>query len=307
MHKHILSTQKNLRLLGYACGIGSEHKQSREGPEYLKNYMVDIDNLYQFIWDKIIKHDEQHNMLHSFSAYSVIKSMTLELAERVNKIINNEMIPIVIGGDHSSAIGTWSGVSSTIKNKQNLGIIWFDAHLDSHTPETSPSGYYHGMPVAALLGHGDKELCRTYCSNFPKIDSDSIAIIGARNYEQEELDFILSQNVRLYQMEEVLERGVSVILNEVVGDVLSHCDHLGVSLDIDAIDPCDAPGVGTGVKNGIRKNELFNALFNELPLEKLICFEIAELNPAFDCNSRTAQLICELLHGLFVAKGVVYA
>jgi len=204
---------------------------------------------------------------------------------------------LVIGGDHSCALGTWGGVLNGLQQPDKFGLIWLDAHMDAHTFATSPSGNIHGMPVAALLGKADKRLAAMYPgSSF--IKPENLTLIGVRSYEHEEYDLLKEAEVEIVFAGQI-DRLAPVLIKAI--DKLSlSCEVIGISIDLDFIDPVDAPGVKTPAENGIKAGELLEALslINQHP--KVCGLEISEFNPEKDFNNKTLHLmkaIVEVFYG----------
>lgn len=200
----------------------------------------------------------------------------------------------VVGGDHTSAIGTFSGVAHALREQGDLGLIWIDAHMDSHTPATSESGNIHGMPVAALLGHGFKELTHILDAN-PKIKPAHLSLIGVRSFEHGEANFLRDLNVRIYYMEEVQERGLMTVIKEAQERAKQGTAGYGVSLDLDAIDPEDAPGVDVPEPNGLAGADVLAAMTYLAQDPELLATEIVEFDPQQDREQKTEILIAKLL------------
>jgi arginase len=201
---------------------------------------------------------------------------------------------LVVGGDHSCAIGTWSGVSDALRPAGALGLVWIDAHMDMHVPETTHSGAINGMPVACLLGHGAPELT-SVAQDGPAIDPRHVCLVGARSFEPEEIEFAKRHGVRVIGMPEVRRRGIEAVLAEAKAIATHGTAGYGVSLDLDAFDPTEAPGVGTPVPGGLRAAD-FLAPWAELTRDSTcVGIEIVEYNPSRDQSGRTARLMQELV------------
>lgn len=203
--------------------------------------------------------------------------------------------PLVLGGDHSLAIATWSAVSNYLKRP--YGLIWIDAHLDSHTLETSPSGGLFGMPVAALLGIGDKRLTSLGGID-AKILPNNLAYIGTRDYELEEMALVEKLGIKVYTAEDVRTHGFASIFKAAKQWVTKDTGLYGISIDIDAFDPSEAPGTGAAVANGLLRHDVLPALRNLTQTPDLIALEIVEYNPKLDVNHQTAHLIWALIYSL---------
>lgn len=219
-------------------------------------------------------------------------------AQRVEGILGAGGLPLVLGGDHSIAIGSLSGFSS-FNHRQGLktGLIWFDAHADMNTPETTPSGNVHGMPLSALLGRGHKDL--TELRGFaPKLDPRYCAHIGARDLDPGERALIRELGIRFFTMREIDERGMAACVREALAIAGQADGGYSVTFDIDVMDPHLAPGSGTLVRGGLTYREAHLALeiIAEAGGPRLI--EMVEINPILDVNNRTAELGTELMLSL---------
>jgi arginase len=197
---------------------------------------------------------------------------------------------IVIGGDHSCAIGTWSGVADALRKYGPLGLIWIDAHMDMHVPETTHSGAINGMPVASLLGYGAPELT-SVAEDGPALHPHHICLVGTRSFEPEEVEFAERFAVRVIGMQEVRVRGIDAALAEAHEVASSGTAGYGISLDLDAFDPAEAPGVGTPEPGGILPATIFDAWSELCRDPKCLGIEIVEFNPSLDQAGRTAQLL----------------
>jgi len=218
-----------------------------------------------------------------------------ELAKEVRNILGSGELPIILGGDHSIAIGSISGVASFYRERNEaVGLIWFDAHADMNTPETTPSGNIHGMPLAAVLGYGAPEL--TQVAGFaPKLDPRYCAHIGARDVDQGERDLIRKLGMRFFTMREIDERGMSACMDDAIAIAQRAPGGYCVTLDVDALDPGDAPGSGTVVRGGLTYRESHLAMEKIAEAGGMRSLEVVEINTALDSNNRTAELGVELV------------
>jgi arginase len=196
------------------------------------------------------------------------------------------------------AIGTFSGVTSALKAEGEFGLIWFDAHMDSHTPSTSESGAIHGMPLACLLGYGDSRLC-SIAGQKPKINPKHVCLIGVRSFEEGEKKLLNDLAIKIYYIDEVRQRGLYTIVEEAKKIVKQNTKAYGVTIDIDAFDPKFAPGTGALEDGGLSADETIEAfkLFSEDKDLKIL--EIAEYNHYLDKNDITYKLIANLLLSVF--------
>jgi arginase len=203
---------------------------------------------------------------------------------------------LVIGGDHSCAMGTWPGVLKALPETEELGLIWIDAHMDAHTFETSPSGNIHGMPVSALLGKADARLSALYPAN-RYIKPENLIQIGIRSYEQEEYALLQEAGVRIIFADQITH--LAQTLQAAIEQLSQTCLMIGISLDLDFIDPIDAPGVETPAPGGFRAAELMAALRSVNRHAKLCGLEISEYNPENDPDNKTLDLIKAIIEAFY--------
>ena len=224
-------------------------------------------------------------------------------AEAVVKTMEEGMTPLVLGGDHSLAAGSVSGVAEFYRRRnQKIGLIWIDAHSDINTPETSPSGNVHGMPLAALLGLGPEAL-GNICGFSPKVAPENTVLIGVRDIDDSERENIRRAGVaEVYTMRDIDERGMRTVMEEALRAAGRDTAGYHVSLDMDWIDPEDAPGVGTPVRGGATYREAHLAMEILADHGRLLSFEIVEVNPVIDEHNRTADLAVELACSAFGKK-----
>ncbi len=224
-------------------------------------------------------------------------------AAAVVKTLEEGMTPLVLGGDHSLAVGSVSGVSEFYRRQgRKIGVLWIDAHSDINTPETSPSGNVHGMPLAALLGLGPDLLGNIYGFS-PKIAPENTVIIGVRDIDAAERANIRRAGIaEVYTMRDIDERGMRTVMEEALRAAGSDTSGYHVSLDMDWIDPEDAPGVGTPVRGGATYREAHLAMEIIADHGGMVSFEIVEVNPVIDEHNRTADLAVELACSAFGKK-----
>lgn len=284
-----------IELIGYACGIGAGIHGCSEGPAVLQSspYLKELGNALH--WNTILTPE---HTTEGVNALKDVVSINTKLAETTAQLVAQNKFFITLGGDHTCAIGTWSGVATALK-PLSLGLVWIDAHLDSHTDETTPSGNIHGMPLAALLGQGNAALTNLLSSN-PKLLPQRVCIVGARSFEPEEQQLLEKLGVRIFYIEEIAQRGLDKVLQEAHSIVSDNSDFYGISLDLDAVDPEEAPGVGTPESHGLHETALLNGLQHFIQDPKLIGAEIVEFNPERDKNQSTEILIAKLLKKFLV-------
>jgi len=224
-----------------------------------------------------------------------IAAASAELAGMVEAALELNAMPVVLGGDHSIAIGSVAGLASFYRKRdQKVGIIWLDAHTDINTPDTTPSGNIHGMPLATLLGYGAKEL--THIAGFaPKVLPEHAVVIGARSIDPGEREMIRSLGVRVFTMSELDERGMANVIEEAVNIASRNTAGIHVTMDMDFIDPFYAPGVGTPERGGATYRESHLAMEKIASSGQVLSVEITEVNPLFDTSNQTATLAVELI------------
>lgn len=220
------------------------------------------------------------------------------LAEKVDAAVESGAFPLVLGGDHSIAIGTLAGVS---KHYKNLGVIWYDAHGDLNTAETSPSGNIHGMPLAASIGLGHR-LLTDIGGYSPKVRPENVVIIGARALDDGEKDLIKEIGMKVYTMHEIDRLGMAKVMEETIAYLKDKTDGVHLSLDLDGLDPNDAPGVGTPVIGGISYRESHLAMEMLKESNIITSAEFVEVNPILDEKNKTATVAVELMGSLFGEK-----
>ncbi len=224
-----------------------------------------------------------------------IAACCAELADRVELALDRGWFPVVLGGDHSVAIGTISGLARHWRKKgKRIGVIWSDAHTDMNTPDISPSGNIHGMPLAVLLGHGAPELVAIAGSE-PALRAEDVVVIGARDIDGAERDFVKKCGVRVYTMSELDERGTAACVREAIDRVTTYTAGVHLSFDLDGVDPQHAPGVGTAVPGGLDLRESHLLCEKVAQTRKVLGVEMVELNPVLDSENRTGKLAVWLI------------
>ena len=204
----------------------------------------------------------------------------------------------VVGGDHSCGIGTWSGAADALADDGRLGLIWVDAHMDAHTPETTPSGRVHGMPLAVLLGYGALALT-SIVRRGPALAPANLCLVGVHSFEAGERDLLARLGVRVVQIDEVRAHGLGPVMAEALEIARRGTAGFGVSIDLDAIDPAEAPGVGSPVPGGLSAGALRRALAPLAAAADFVGLEIAEYNPQLDRAGATALIARELIAAAF--------
>lgn len=224
----------------------------------------------------------------------IIKTSKL-LANKVQKVLENGDFPLCIGGDHSMALGTISGISSYCRNRKlKLGVIWIDAHSDMNTDETSPSGNIHGMPLASLMGLGNNQLV-DFIGFKPKLNPENCALIGIRSIDEAEKLNIKKLKVPLYTMTDIDKLGIHRIAVKVLKQFREKVDHIHISFDVDCVDPSVAPGVGTPVPGGLSYREAHLLMETIAECGCMSSLEVAEVNPILDFTNQSADFTADLI------------
>ncbi len=232
---------------------------------------------------------------HHAKYLAQIAQTCLRLAKIVEQAANQRKMPLVLGGDHSVAIGTLAGMWKHFRReKKRLGLVWIDAHADMNTPQTSPSGNVHGMPLACCVGLGPRELTELY-GPAPKVDPKNVALVGVREVDQLEKPHVRNSGVRAFTMRDIDERGLRAVMESAIQIACAGAAGFHVSLDMDSIDPQEAPGVGTPVRGGFTYREAHLAMEIICDSGKMTSMEVVEVNPVIDEANRTANLAVELV------------
>jgi len=222
-----------------------------------------------------------------------VEEVCTVLADRVAGTIDEGLTPLVLGGDHSIAIGSIAGSA----RDADVGVIWFDAHGDFNTPATSPSGNVHGMPLAAVLGLG--EFADADWTTAPGLDASNVALVGLRDLDEPEREAIADSDVTAFTMSDVDEDGIAQVVDGAIDAARTGTDGVHVSLDLDFLDPGEAPGVGTPVRGGVTYREAHAALEAVAERCTLRSLELVEINPILDEYNGTAELATELAASAF--------
>jgi arginase len=294
-----------ISIIGVPMDLGADRRGVDMGPSALR---------YADVNEKLteLKHEVQDLgdigvIIPEMSHYGDPKAKYLKeivdacthLAKMVLQVYEEDRTPLVLGGDHSIAIGTVSGMAEGFRrHNKKLGLIWFDAHADMNTPEISPSGNVHGMPMAAIMGYGPRVL--THIFGFaPKIQPQHAAMIGIREVDPDERELVRKSGVRVFTMKEIDKRGLGTVLDEALSIVTTGTDGFAATLDADFLDPYESPGVATPVRGGANYREAHLAMEMIADTKKMASFEIAEINPILDVQNKTAHFGMELILSAF--------
>lgn len=221
------------------------------------------------------------------------------LAKNAERIMARGRFPLFLGGDHSIAVGSVSGIAAYARKKRKkLGVLWIDAHGDLNTPSTSPSGNVHGMPLASLLGYGPTDL-KTVGGDFKKIDPDNVALVGVRSLDEGERKLIETTGVHVYTMSDIDRQGIHRVMKKALTRVTNGTSCVHVSFDLDSVDPTIAPGVGTPVKGGLDYREAHLIMESIFEANVMTSLEIVEVNPILDEHNTSAEFAVELVQSAF--------
>jgi len=222
-----------------------------------------------------------------------------QIFERVWRSVEDGAVPLTLGGDHSIAVGSVAAVAAANRRRNRpIGLLWIDAHADMNTPESTPSGNVHGMPLAALLGLGPAALVEIGGPG-AKVQAKHVAVVGLRDVDTSERAIVHRTGIHAYTMADIDRRGMSAIMAEALAFVLDGTAGVHVSLDVDGLDPEIAPGVGTAVRGGLSYRESHLAMELVAESERLLGFDLVEVNPILDRHNATAELGCELVLSAF--------
>lgn len=289
MNKKIIPT------LGVSSCVGGPSNSCATAPGVLKssNYSSILKNS-ELKWEPLL---EVSNL--NKNSLNVLNKQSCIINQFAQQQIEKKASFLVLGGDHSIAIGTWAGVMNQLPPETTFALIWIDAHMDAHTMQTSASGNLHGMPVSVLLGEADHELQSCYPSAKP-IDGQDLYMFGVRSYEAEEMILLSKMKVNVFDTQRIeKDGGTQKVLSQLI-ETISRCyDHYAISLDLDAIDPQDAPGVETRAESGLSAKNLLG-VFEKLDFgDKFIGLEIAEFDPDNDQEGKTEKLVYEIINSIY--------
>jgi arginase len=301
-------TPKQIRVIGVPLDLGQSRRGVDMGPSAvrvagLEARLEAVGHIVEDGGNVAVAIPEQKKEGAAHAKYlKEITATCSKSAELVMKTLEAGKVPLVLGGDHSVAAGTVAGVAEFYrKQNQKIGLIWIDAHSDMNTPETSPSGNVHGMPLAAIMGLGPNELGNIF--NFsPKIHPENCVLVGIRDVDAHEKENIRRAGVEVFTMRDIDERGMRSVMEEALRMAGRGTAGYHVSLDMDWIDPEDAPGVGTPVWGGATYREAHLAMEIISDHGRMLSMEIVEVNPVIDEHNQTADLAVELALSAFGKK-----
>lgn len=304
---------KPIKLIEVKSEIGAGTRGSSMGVDAIKIAALDFGSPFFKKFKSVEVQNENQLLLEPVvndyaKRIKGVYTLNDRLANEIKKTLLKEEVPIVLAGDHSSALGTISGIKMAYPTKR-VGVIWIDAHADIHTPYTTPSGNMHGMPIACVLGEDNKERQQNkpddetveYWEKLknlggitPKLHYNDLVYIALRDFEPQE-DFLIKKNkVRVFNLQEIRKKAVERVAIESL-NYLDHCDMIYVSFDVDSMDSRISSGTGTPVPNGITEKEAGNLIYYIMRSKKIVCFEMVEINPTLDKENLMAENAFEIL------------
>jgi len=299
---------KKIRVIGVPLDLGQSRRGVDMGPSAVRVAGLEarLEALGFVVEDAgniAVALPEQKKEGHPRAKYlKEIVATCTKHAELVLKTLEAGKTPVVLGGDHSVAAGTVAGVAEFFrKQNQKLGLLWIDAHTDINTPDSSPSGNVHGMPLAAIMGLGPPELANIFGFS-PKVAQENCVLVGVRDIDAAEKENVRRAGIEVYTMRDIDERGMRAVMEEALRAAGRGTAGYHVSLDMDWVDPEDAPGVGTPVRGGATYREAHLAMEIIADHGRLTSFEIVEVNPVIDEHNQTADLAVELTLSVFGKK-----
>lgn len=295
----------NIHLFGVPMDLGSGRRGVDMGPSAIRiagisERLKELGNRIIDDGDLDIRNMEELRVGDAKARY--LKEITRAsrlVAAKVEKVMGKGHFPLILGGDHSIAIGTISGIAAYCKRKRKkLGLLWIDAHGDINTPSTSPSGNVHGMPLAAVMGLGPRELA-SIAGPPRKLDPANVALVGIRSLDEGERKHLKQTGVHVFTMSDIDKQGIHRVMKKALARVTDGAEYVHVSLDLDAVDPTIAPGVGTPVKGGLDYREAHLIMEFLSDSRAMTSMEIVEVNPILDENNRSAEFAVELVQSAF--------
>ena len=300
---------KKIRIIGVPSDLSSSRRGVDMGPSALRvanigprlrqlGYEVeDMGNIPVAVRESVA--DPESKPGNKIRYLKEIVDASKALKEKVYAAKKDGFIPLMLGGDHSLAIGSVAGITKFYaEQKKKIGIIWMDAHGDINTPETSLSGNIHGMPLAHALGSGHKELL-SVCEHTPMVDPSRTVLIGIRDLDPGERAAIRELGVRAFTMRDVDEMGMRNVVQEAIRIASNGTAGFHLSFDVDCMDPSEAPGVGTAVRGGTTYREGHLAMEILHDSGKMLGMDVTEVNPVFDISNQTADLAVEMALSAF--------
>jgi len=304
---------KPIKIIEVKSEIGAGTRGSSMGVDAIKIAALDFGSPF-FKRFKTVEIPNENNLLLEPVVNDYAKrikgifALNERIAKEIQKTLKSDEIPIVLAGDHSSALGTISGIKMAHPDKR-LGVIWIDAHADLHSPYTTPSGNMHGMPLSCVLAEDNKDRqqnkpddetveywdkLKSLGGISPKIQYNDLVFIALRDYEPPEEFLIKKNKIRIFSLQEIRKKAVERVAIDSL-NYLDHCDIIYVSFDVDSMDSRISSGTGTPVPNGITEKEAGNLIYYIMRSKKIVCFEMVEINPTLDKENLMAENAFEIL------------
>jgi len=292
---------EKIRIIGVPMDLGASRRGVDMGPSALRvaglqSRLKQLGRQVEDVGNVAVPQPEEQPYGEKKARYlDEIAETCKGLADIVSKTLDEDMLPLVLGGDHSIAVGTVAGAASHFqKAGKRVGVIWLDAHGDMNTPESSPTGNVHGMPLASIMGFGPPELV-DLAGVKPMVEPRNVVLVGIRDLDSKERRFAKESGVHVFTMRDIDERGMREVMSEALRFATDDTAGICVSLDMDFVDPSDAPGVGTPVRGGATYREAHLALEMIADSRAMVSFELVEINPVIDLHNTTALLGVELV------------
>ena len=289
--------EKRIQIIGVPLDLGANRRGVDMGPSAiryagLKKRLESLNIDVKDTGDIFVPAPESRIIVNEKLKYlDVIRDVNIVLADQVALALEDNNLPVILGGDHAVAIGSIAGVSQKIKD---MGLIWFDAHGDFNTAEITPSGNIHGMPLAVSLGYGAPELTNIG-GPAAKVKPENVVVIGLRDVDHQEREMVKQSGVTAFTMHEVDRMGIKEVVEQAIEIVTKNTGGFHVSFDLDVMDPIEAPGVGTRVRGGLNYREAHLAMELLAETNKLVSLDMVEVNPILDQGNKTAELAVELI------------
>ena len=289
-----------IAFIGVPIALGADRKGVEQAPDYFRNKGIvkmlhNISGCYDLgnVQSSIIA-EQKYSANPEVKYLDTVVDMTTQLRDKVESVIRQGYFPLVVGGDHSLGLGSAAGVALAC---DNIGVIWFDAHGDFNTEETSPSGNLHGMPCAALMGWCKSRLAEVATKQIP---SQNFFWIGARDLDPGEVEFAKEYNLHIYTADMVREKGMAVVMSEVVKTLEEqNINKVHLSIDIDGMDPSIICGTGTKVEEGLNNGQFYTFVDSIFASNKVVSTDLVEYNHLLDDEDETTGMWCiEALHYL---------
>ena len=293
-----------IRLIGVPLDLGQSRRGVDMGPSALRiaNLAPRLADLGHAIEQRGNLEIPDRDSLPAHGALDLlppIAEVCARLAVETAQAVRDGALPFVLGGDHSIAAGSVAGVATALAERgARVGLIWMDAHGDLNTPESSLSGNVHGMPLAHLLGYGDRRLAGI-AKPGPAVRAENVAIVGARDLDPSEREHAKKWGVKVFTMRDIDERGMRAVMADAIAIANAGTAGMHVSLDADFVDPSEAPGVGTPVRGGATYREAHLAMEMIHDAKTLVALDIVEVNPVLDSHNMTAELAVAVARSAF--------